>query len=167
MKKRLQWTEPCWRETSRENLRSLWENLSPKRLAAYCLVLPALVLGIAGWWVSAHGIASTLPLPFWKLAAIVEGCCLVQGGMVVASAFIPKDVTVTARYVYIGGVSTPVKKILSLSFAGEGERRAFVVEIQSMRNKVFVRSARLSPRVPEAEIVRFLYDNGLAHLYRT
>ena len=180
--KRLKWSEPWDWPDAKARAREMAAVLPPlRRMALYCVALPAACFAVAIW--RFPELAS--PRFYGQISACVFAICVLHG-LPFLVALCPRAVVLRTDGIGLvqgnSMVNVPLARIVSLSLAEDRGRRVFVIRISKRAPYRFGRwgAARakagageervekivLSPKVTEDEIVRFLYEAGLAHLYR-
>ena len=168
--KQIAWTEPWSVEYVKERLRQCRKELpSLWRMAAYCVVLPTVVMFVA---------KAFLPTLEWSrvLRVIL--------GLPVAFITLPFLISVfpTCIHIFASGVTFQVgnasshiamKNITALSFETHDGKRYLVVHATSPKGIPYERRALLPPRnvakpgiVTEQDIIGFLYEMNLGHLVK-
>lgn len=175
--RKIEWKEPRNRDDIRAGMRECRAALPPWwRLLLYCVVAPVLLFGLLAVFVP--DIASPATRDFlgnglsywWSMVIAIISCLFMFWGMPYLIALCPKYVVLREKFISFmqgsGALHIPMEQVLSVTFRGAGAERALVVVAKTRKGREFTRTAKLSPEVAEAEIVGFLCEHGLAHLYR-
>ena len=171
---KIEWSEPwswakvrrCAAEIRRE-FPPLWKML------LYCAVLPALVLGGVFLYCQHVGLdGQALEQTRRNFFILPTGCVLMFMVMPYLYALCPLGVVIRGNGIsFIRGNSVSyikVERISSLCFQTIDGRRYFVVSATTPKGKPFERKIEMpATKVTEQDVVVFLHDAGLSHLYRT
>ena len=171
---KIEWSEPwswakvrrCAAEIRRE-FPPLWKML------LYCAVLPVVVLGGVFLYCQHVGLdGQVLEQTRRNLFILPPGCVLMFMVMPYLYALCPLGVVIRGSNIcFVRGNSAScikVELISSLRFRTIDGRRFFVVSAKTPKGKPFERKIEMpAKKVTEQDVVRFLHDAGLSHLYRT
>ena len=171
---KIEWIEPwswakvkgCAAEIRRE-MPPAW------RMLLYCAVLPAIVLGGAYLYIQHVALdEQVLELMRRNLFVLPLGCVLLFTVMPYLYALCPLGVVIRDKNIcFVRGNSASyikVEQIRALCFRTIDGRRYFAVSATTPKGKPFERMIEMpAKKVTEPDVVRFLYDAGLSHLYRT
>ena len=162
--KQIMWTEPWSVEYVKERLRQCRKELpSTWRMAAYCVVLPTVVMSVAKAflptleWGTVLRVILVLPAAFFAFPFLIS-------------------VFPTCIHIFASGVAFQVgnicsridmKDIVTLSFETHDGKRYFVVHATNSKGIPYERRALLPTRnVTEQDIIGFLYEMNLGHLIK-
>ena len=168
--KQIAWTEPWSVEYVKEQVRQCRKELpSPWRMAAYCVVLPTVVMSAAKAflptleWGTVLRVILVLPAAFFAipfLTSVFPTC------IHILASGITFQVGNTCSHI-------DIKNIAALSFETHDGRRYFVVHAANSKGIPYERRALLPPRnvtkpgiVTEQDIIGFLYEMDLGHLIK-
>ena len=170
---KIEWSEPwswakvrsCAAEIRRE-MPPVW------RMLLYCAVLPLVVLVAALLYI--RHVAPAEPVPSrlrWAFAA-VPAIVVQFVGLPYLYALCPLGVIIRSYSIcFIRGNSAShikTEHISAICFRTIDGRRYFVVSGTTPKGKPLERKIEMpAEKVTEQDVVRFLYDAGLSHLYRT
>ena len=139
----------------------------------YCAVLPALVLGGVFLYCQHVGLdGQALEQTRRNFFILPTGCVLMFMVMPYLYALCPLGIAIRGKNIcFFRGNSVSFIKaelISSLCFRTIDGRRYFVVNAKTPKGKPFERKIEMpAKKVTEQDVVSFLHDAGLSHLYRT
>ncbi len=170
---KIEWNEP-WSWTKVRNCAAEIRREYPPmwKMLLYCAVLPALVLGGVILYCQHVGLdGQALEQTRRNFYILPPGCVLMFMVMPYLYALCPLGVIIRGNYIsFIRGNSVrciKVEQISSLCFRTIDDRRYFVVRATTARGKPFEQKIEMpAAKVTEQDVVKFLYDVGLAHLCR-
>ena len=171
-RKKIEWNEPWRCEDVKARMRKVTHELpSWKLMLAYCIGLPCAVFGGAAFFIPLEMLDENLQWGFWgQIVLGVVVCSFVFWILPIAYEAIPRTVVIREKVISIcqgtGARAIKFDKVESIAFTGDGGNRKMLVEFRRKNGGDSSVSVRLSPKVAEAEIVEFLVEKGLAHLYR-
>ena len=143
------------------------------KMLLYCAVLPALVLGGVFLYCQHVGLdGQALEQTRRNFIILPTGCVLMFMVMPYLYALCPLGVVISGNNISFvrGGSASFIKLelIRSLCFQTIDGRRYFVVSGTTPKGKPFERKIEMpAKKVTEQDVVMFLHDAGLSHLYRT
>ena len=143
------------------------------KMLLYCAVLPAIVLGGVFLYCRHVGLdGQALEQTRRNFFILPTGCVLMFMAMPYLYALCPLGVVIRGNGIsFIRGNSVSyikVEWISSLCFRTIDGERYFVVSATTPKGKQFERKIEMpAEKVTEQDVVMFLHDAGLSHLYRT
>lgn len=170
--KKIEWSEPWRREDVKARMRKMTHELpSWKRMLVYCIGLPCAVFGGAAFFIPLEMLDENLQWGFWgQIVLGVVVCSFVFWILPIAYEAIPRTVVIREKVISIcqgtGARGIKFDKVESIAFTGDRDNREMCVKVRGKNGRDSSVSVRVSPELAEAEIVEFLAEKGLAHLYR-
>ena len=171
---KIEWSEP-WSWTKVRNCAAEIRREYPPmwKMLLYCAALPAVVLG--GVYLYIQHVAldeQVLELTRRNIFVMPLGCVLLFMVMPYLYALCPLGIVIRGKNIcFFRGNSVSLIKaelISSLCFRTIDGRRYFVVNAKTPKGKPFERKIEMpAKKVTEQDVVSFLHDAGLSHLYRT
>lgn len=171
---KIEWSEPwSWGKVKRaaEEIRNAYPPLW--RLSLYCAVFPLGVLLLAILYI--RHIAPDDPFlerasHLWFILPL--GCVAMFMILPYLHALFPLGIIMRRKTIaFVRGNSTSfikVERVAYLCFRTIEGRRHFVVAATTSKGKSFEQTIEMSTKkVTESDVVRFLHDMGLSHLYRS
>ena len=169
---KIEWCEP-WSWAKVRNCAAEIRSQYPPmwRLLLYCVVLPAIVLGGVYLYFQSFVLDEQVLEQTWRNIFVIPLCCLLFASLPYLDALFPLGVRICAKRIcFARGNSMNVIKvelISSLCFRTIDGRQYFVVSATTSRGKPFEQKIEMpAAKVTEQDVVKFLYDVGLAHLCR-
>ena len=171
---KIEWSEPwSWVKVKRAAVEIRNAYLPLWRLSLYCVVFPLVVMLLAILYIRHVSPGD----PFLERAShlwfiLPLGCVVMFMILPYLYALSPLGIIIRSKNIcFERGNSTSfikVERIAHLCFRTIEGRRHFVVAATTSKGKSFEQTIEMpTKKVSEADVVRFLHDMGLSHLYRT
>ena len=171
---KIEWSEPwSWVKVKRAAVEIRNEYPPLWRLSLYCVVFPLCALLLAVLYI--RHIApddSFLERASHLWLILPLGCVVMFMILPYLYALCPRGISIRRKYIgFVRGNSTSfikVERVAYLCFRTIEGRRHFVVAATTSKGKSFEQTIEMPTKnVSEADVVRFLHDMGLSHLYRS
>ena len=161
---KLSWTEPWNRAIIRRRIREVSESMPSVGKISVWGGLLSLGVMIGVRWFLPEGASE---LTWGRMCAVVFVCSAFPW-LGYLFALFPYNVHITEKGIFLqcgnACVPLPREQIRSISFEDRDGLHLLVIHCVSKQGKEFERTALTSPKYSDAEVMKFLFDAGMAHL---